>query len=127
LISTVTGELAFQLFSASMLYSALVLIVIVVIAALAVTDSVQRMYTGKHKSFEYDIMEMAIATSYLSLIVLPCVRLREYGRATSFINSWRNLEVTEVNCQYLGEAVRNKNQVYVSNSIKEIFNFKKLP
>jgi hypothetical protein len=40
---------------------------------------------------------------------LPCVRLTENGTAISFINSWRNLEVTEVNWQYLGEAIRNKN------------------
>jgi hypothetical protein len=69
---------------------------------------------------------MAIATSYLSLIVLPCVRLTEYGRTFSFINSWRNLEVRETKWQYLGEAVGNINQVYVSNSIKEIFNLGKI-
>jgi len=96
-MSTVTGELVFQLFSASMMYSAVVLTVIVVIAALAMRDSVQRMYAGKPKSFEYGITEMAIATSHISLIVLPCVRLTEYGKAISFINSWRNLEVIEVN------------------------------
>jgi len=43
-----------------------VLTVIVVLAALAMRDRVQRMYTGKHKRFENDIMEMAIATAYLS-------------------------------------------------------------
>jgi hypothetical protein len=80
-----------------MLYSSVVSIVIVVLAALAMRDSVQRMYTRKHNSFEYDITEMAIATAYLSLLVLPCVRLTENGTAISFINSWRNLEVTEVN------------------------------
>jgi hypothetical protein len=80
-----------------MLYSAVVLTAIVFLAALAMRDSVQRMYTRKHKSFEYDVTEMAIATAYLCLIVLPCLRLTEYGRAISFINSWRNLEVTEIN------------------------------
>jgi choline-glycine betaine transporter len=80
-----------------MLYSAVVLTVIFVLVALSVRDSVQRMYTGKHKRFENDIMEMAIATAYLSLLVLLCVHLTEYGRAISFINSWRNLEVTEGN------------------------------
>jgi len=78
-----------------MLYSAVVLTVSVVLAALAMRDGVQRMYTRKHKSFQYDITEMAIATAYLSLLVLSCVRLTEYGRAISFINSWRNLEVTD--------------------------------
>jgi len=97
LISTVIGQLTLQLCSASMLYSAEVLTVIVVLAALAMRDSVQRIYTGRHKGFEYDITEMAIATAYLSLLVLLCVRLTEYGRLISFINSWRNLEVAEVN------------------------------
>jgi hypothetical protein len=77
-----------------MLYSTTVLTVIVILAALAMKDSVQRMYTGKHKSFEYDITEIAISTAYISLIVMPCVRLTEYGKAISFINNWENLEVT---------------------------------
>ena len=77
-----------------MLYSTTVLTVIVILAALAMTDSVQRMYTGKHKSFVYDITEMAISTAYIFLIVMPCVRLTEYRKAISFINNWENLEVT---------------------------------
>jgi hypothetical protein len=92
----VTGQLAFKILSIPMLYSAVVITGIVTTASVTLTEKIQRLYDRKGSSFEYDIRDMAYSTAYVFLILVPCVRLREYGKVTRFINDWENLQVTTV-------------------------------
>jgi hypothetical protein len=77
-----------------MLYSALVMAAIVISSVVSLRETLQRICDRNDTSFEYDIAQIAFAMTYVCLIVVPSLRLLEYGKATRFINDWGNLQVT---------------------------------